>query len=277
MNKTKLFLEENLYQEGLKYFGHKNRKLAIEIADIWHDDKQNLNERWNEIEKYDDHKGKILDMACGVGTFLFYGLHKGYDVYGIEPENWKFQYMNNKIDEYNYPQEWKKKIIQGIGERLPFQNETFDYIGTYQTLEHVQNLEICLNELVRVLKVGGKMKIQAPDYDSFYEPHYLLPFLPKMNKKLAFLYLKLLGKPTCGLDTLTWTTRDVIIKYLSKYKNLEIIDLSTKYKNTKIMYIHNKYKLPIYFSTAIANLMYFRKVYTFRAEKQINIIIKKVS
>lgn len=276
MSKIKSFLEENLYQDGLKYFGHKDSKLSKGIADIWDNDKQNLNGRWNEIEKYDDHKGKILDMACGVGTFVFYGLHKGYDVYGIEPENWKLQYMNMKIDEYNYPQEWKEKIIQGIGEDLPFENETFDYIGTYQTLEHVQNLETCLNELVRVLKVGGKMKIQAPDYNSFYEPHYLLPFLPKMNKRLAFLYLKLLGKPTIGLDTLTWTTSDLIIKYLSNDNNLEIIDLSAKYKNTKIMYIHNKYKLPMFFSTIIANLMYFRKVYTFRVEKQIKIIVKKV-
>ena len=184
MSKTKLFLEENLYVDGLKYFGHKNRQLSKEIADIWHDDKQNLNGRWNEIEKYDDHKGKILDMACGVGTFLFYGLHKGYDVYGMEPENWKLQYMHNKIDECNYPKEWKKRIIEGVGEKLPFENETFDYIGTYQTLEHVQNLEKCIDEMIRVLKNGGKLKIHAPDYDSFYETHYHLIFFPKQEANI---------------------------------------------------------------------------------------------
>ena len=222
MSKSKQFLQQNLFEEGLKYFGIKNKNISIELSNIWHDDKEYY-QRWQEAEKFGDHTGKILDMSCGVGTFAFHGLRKGYDVYGIEPENWKLEYIKLKIKEQNLPKIWEQRFIKGIGENLPFKDDTFDYIMTYQTLEHVQNLEKCIDEMIRVLKNGGKLKIHAPDYDSFYEPHYHLIFFPKMNKKLASIYLKILRRPTIGLNTLNWTTSKSILKILSKYENIEII------------------------------------------------------
>ena len=157
MSKAKKILEHNLFKDGLKYFGHKDKNLSIEIANIWHDDKEYY-QRWQEAEKFGDHTGKILDMSCGVGTFAFHGLRKGYDVYGIEPENWKLEYIKLKIKEQNLPKIWEQRFIKGIGENLPFKDDTFDYIITYQTLEHVQNLEKCIDEMIRVLKNGGKLK-----------------------------------------------------------------------------------------------------------------------
>lgn len=43
-----------------------------------------------------------------------------------------------------------------------------------------------------------------------------------MNKKLASIYLKLLGRPTIGLDTLTWITTKSILEILNKYKTLKL-------------------------------------------------------
>lgn len=274
MSKAKKFLEHNLFKDGLKYFGHKDKNLSIEIANIWHDDKEYY-QRWQEAEKFGDHTGKILDMSCGVGTFAFHGLRKGYDVYGIEPENWKLEYIKLKIKEQNLPKIWEQRFIKGIGENLPFKDDTFDYIMTYQTLEHVQNLEKCIDEMIRVLKNGGKLKIHAPDYDSFYEPHYHLIFFPKMNKKLASIYLKILRRPTIGLNTLNWTTSKSILKILSKYENIEIINLSELYRNRKIDFVKSKYHLPKLISNILVNLIYYKKVYLAQEEKHINIVVKK--
>lgn len=275
MSKSKEFLEKQLFEDGLKYFGHKNQDLSKEIANIWHND-VDYNWRWNEAVAFNDHNGKILDMACGVGTFVFNGLRKGYNIYGIEPEDWKLEYIKLKIQEQNLPKLWKQRFIKGIGENLPFEDESFDYIITYQTLEHVQNVEKCIDEMLRVLKGGGKLKIHAPDYDSFYEPHYLLPFLPKMNKKLASIYLKILGKPTIGLDTLAWITTKSILEILNKYKNIEVINLSELYKNRKIEIIKSKYNLPTYIAKFLVNLIYYKKVYLAKEEKHINLVIKKI-
>lgn len=274
MSKSKEFLEKQLFEDGLRYFGHKNKNLSKEIADIWHNDIEYI-QRWKEVENFNDNKGKILDMACGVGTFMFHGLRKGYDIYGIEPEDWKLEYIKLKIKEQNLPKLWEKRFIKGIGENLPFEDNTFDYIITYQTLEHVQNVEKCIDEMLRVLKGGGKLKIQAPDYDSFFEPHYLLPFLPKMNKKLASIYLKLLGRPTIGLDTLTWITTKSILEILNKYKNIEVINLGELYKYRKIEVIKSKYNLLMFIANIVVNFIYYKKVYMAKEEKQINLVIKK--
>jgi len=172
------------------------------------------------VSKRDHAAGKILDMAAGCGTFVLNGLQNGYDVYGVEPEDWKREYFKKKISASNYPSQWNNRIIYGVGEALPFENESFNLITTYQTLEHVQDVNGCIQEMLRVLKQGGVLYIRAPDYDCFYEPHYRIPFLPKMNKVLAARYLKVIGRPTLGLGTLNWTTEKNVINFLNegKYK-----------------------------------------------------------
>ncbi|WP_081097813.1 methyltransferase domain-containing protein [Aeromonas salmonicida] len=63
-----------------------------------------------------------------------------------------------------------------------FYNDIFDLITTYQTLEHVQDVNVCIDELICVTKAGGKIIIQAPDYFGFFEPYYLLlPLLPRLS------------------------------------------------------------------------------------------------
>jgi ubiquinone/menaquinone biosynthesis C-methylase UbiE len=89
-------------------------------------------------------------------------------------------------------------------------------ITTYQTLEHVYDVQKCLEEMLRVLKPGGFLYIRAPNYDSFYEPHYGIPFWPKMNKKLATIYLMILGRPLIALHELNWITEKEIISLIRK-------------------------------------------------------------
>ncbi|QHJ13583.1 Demethylmenaquinone methyltransferase [Paraglaciecola mesophila] len=272
---SKTFLLNKLVEDSIEYFGYDNIEVTRELARIWHDDSKNLNGRWKEVESFDDHKGKILDMACGVGTFLFYGLNQGYDVYGIEPEKWKLSYMDMKIKELNYPEYYSDRVIEGIGEKIPFEDNYFDFITTYQTLEHVQDVEQTLNELIRVLKVGGKLKIQAPDYNSFYEPHYGLPFLPRMNKKFAKIYLKILNKPTKGLDTLNWTTSYTLKESLSNFPNVKIVDLEELYFERYKNKWSKSSRLPKFLSDFMAKVSFYKSVFLLQKEKQIRLVIRK--
>ena len=96
-----------------------------------------------------------------------------------------------------------------------------------------------------------------------------------MNKKLASIYLKILRRPTIGLNTLNWTTSKSILKILSKYENIEIINLSELYRNRKIDFVKSKYHLPKLISNILVNLIYYKKVYLAQEEKHINIVVKK--
>lgn len=115
---------------------------------------------------------KILDIGSGCGTWLFNCLLMDYDAYGIECCQWKLDFCNQKIDDFQFPQEWKKRIIFGYGENLQFADETFDVVTSSYVLEHVNDWRKCVHEMIRVTKNGGVMFINCPDYSQTFEPHY---------------------------------------------------------------------------------------------------------
>lgn len=53
------------------------------------------------------------------------------------------------------------KAVAGIGQQLPFKNESFDQILAYHLTEHItaQELEEVLIEAARVLREGGQMRL----------------------------------------------------------------------------------------------------------------------
>lgn len=214
LDEVRSFLKDNIKSENKKYFGGTDDAYIDQVTSNWFNDTENYDGRWNVINSRIGAVGKVLDMAAGCGTFVLNGLQHGYDVYGVEPEAWKMEYFKKKILASNYPTQWNDRIIYAVGEVLPFEDESFDLITSYQTLEHVQDVKGCIQEMLRVLKRGGVLYIRAPDYNCFYEPHYRVPFLPKMNKALATQYLKLIGLPTLGLKTLQWTTTGSVTKFL---------------------------------------------------------------
>lgn len=217
---AKNFLKENIRKDNEKYFGGTDDIWLNLVTNNWFNDNENYDGRWESISNRVPSVGKVLDMAAGCGTFVLNGLQNGYDVYGVEPEDWKREYFRKKIFASNYPSLWNDRIIYALGEALPFEDERFDLITSYQTLEHVQDVNSCIQEMLRVLKRGGVLYIKAPDYNCFFEPHYRVPFLPKMKKVLAAQYLTFIGRPPLGLETLNWITEKNVIKFLNegKYK-----------------------------------------------------------
>lgn len=59
---------------------------------------------------------------------------------------------------------------------LPFNDNEFDYILFYETLEHVDDPNKLISELARVLKPGGFMLLTTPSV-TWSLPHYLAPIL----------------------------------------------------------------------------------------------------
>jgi ubiquinone/menaquinone biosynthesis C-methylase UbiE len=194
------------------------------------DDRNHPAFRFEVIHNYLSGATHILDMASGCGTFVFNGLLNDYDVYGIEPEEWKQTFVKLKAKEYGYPRDWLDRFLIGVGEELPFRDNSFDCVSTYQTLEHVQDLKRCLCEMVRVTKSGGGIHIRCPDYRSTYEGHYCLPWFPLFPRNWARSYLRLLGKPSLGLDTVQYVTLPRIVDLLKRQdvqgmKKLGVVDL----------------------------------------------------
>jgi ubiquinone/menaquinone biosynthesis C-methylase UbiE len=282
---VKSFLRKNISNELKIYFGIKDEKLVNKVTEEWFDENNNFDGRWAIIQEKGRSARKVLDLAAGCGTFLLFGLRNGYDVWGIEPESWKLEFFRQKVISSDYPSEFLSRMLKGKGESLPFKDNSFDLVTSYQTLEHVESVSECLKEMIRVLRPGGFLYLKCPDYNSFFEPHYQLPFVPVMNKKIAEKYIRFMGRPTLGLETLNWTTEKSIINDLGYcVDSLQIERMSKHYAAIRKNKIKDMLPNPFRQSFVINNinstyeiLRAFKKaVKVFSEESEVDLWITKL-
>jgi demethylmenaquinone methyltransferase / 2-methoxy-6-polyprenyl-1,4-benzoquinol methylase len=96
---------------------------------------------------------KMLDVATGTGLVLQAALDLGMsaeDLTGIDPSAGMLD-QNRK----RHP----VRLLQGVGERLPFPNASFDFISMGYALRHVEDLGALFAEFRRVLKPDGRVLI----------------------------------------------------------------------------------------------------------------------
>jgi SAM-dependent methyltransferase len=73
-------------------------------------------------------------------------------------------------------------------------DEGFDVIQCRETLEHVYDPRATFTKLLRLLRPGGVLFVETPNYRFPYEPHVRLPMLPKSPKALLRLECRLAGR-----------------------------------------------------------------------------------
>ena len=125
-------------------------------------------------------KGKVaLDLGCftgarGVAWAERYKLDK---IYGIDIQDIYIEaaQLFAKIKGVN------AEFICAKGGSLPFKDEKFDAILSYDVFEHVRDVEQVLSECDRVLKKNGKLFVVFPSYFNPIEHHLslvtLTPFI----------------------------------------------------------------------------------------------------
>jgi len=122
----------------------------------------------------------VLDFGCGEGEIVFEANYKyGYRFFGVDN-----YYGGRNIDTFNKIGE--KNLIRLINSdgTLPFSNDFFDFIYSNQVFEHVDNIQLTLNELKRILKKDGMMLHTFPVKEVIIEPHVLIPFFHWFKKDL---------------------------------------------------------------------------------------------
>jgi SAM-dependent methyltransferase len=142
---------------------------------------------------------KILEVGCGFGAFtVFCRAMYGYLTCGIEPDT----LARNLAHELAELAGVDCPIENSTGENLPFANQSFDFVYSSNVLEHVQDPARVLAESVRVLKPGGYLFFTYPNYCSFWEGHYGVPWIPCLSKPLAKAYVRLFGRNPRYIDSL---------------------------------------------------------------------------
>lgn len=107
----------------------------------------------NAIEMLGHGKGKALDVGTGSARMAAALSQYGYNVISIEYDIEVLKKAEQNLKE-------NKNIdniilIQGDAHRLPFLDETFDVVASYNAMHHMKDYKKALDEIVRVCRNKG--------------------------------------------------------------------------------------------------------------------------
>jgi ubiquinone/menaquinone biosynthesis C-methylase UbiE len=136
----------------------------------------NNNEKsWNERIShslnlnYDFFNNKdVLEVGCGATGIIFF-LKNTKTKIGIEPMD-----VNDLIED------WKRPFVtKGVGEALPFENNSFDTVICFNVLEHIVDPAKLIREVYRALRDNGDFLLWFHCLRNQFK--YLQPFLNKID------------------------------------------------------------------------------------------------
>ncbi|MBZ5723471.1 MAG: class I SAM-dependent methyltransferase [Acidobacteriia bacterium] len=185
------------------------------------------------LRRYVDlERKKVLEVGSGFGTNLAVWIrHFDADAYGVEPGGTGFNQgyiasrkllAANGID--------PDRVVDSAGESLPFPDESFDIVYSANVLEHTEDPQRVLMESLRVLRPGGWLHMELPNFLSYFEGHYMVVQPPILWKPMLAWWVRLVFRRDpafartlqTGINPI-WCRRQV--KKAGKVYPLELISL----------------------------------------------------
>lgn len=144
-------------------------------------DKSALLKKWAE-------KGKLLDIGCGTGDFLFNNQKNGWITEGVEVNNKAREIAEAKL---------KKNLFTSLNGVE--KDKTYNAITLWHVLEHIEELEQTCLQISEHLEQKGTLITAVPNYESFdaqyYKEYWAAYDLPRhlyhfSKKSMELLWLK---------------------------------------------------------------------------------------
>lgn len=107
------------------------------------------------VKAYSGEAKKILDIGSGNGISAVSFALNGYEVTAVEPDPSEtvgcgaIEFLKKEYGLANL------RVIKSFGEKLPFDDATFDVVYIRQAMHHAASLQSFIREAARVLKTGG--------------------------------------------------------------------------------------------------------------------------
>ncbi|WP_404420831.1 class I SAM-dependent methyltransferase [Nibricoccus sp. IMCC34717] len=148
---------------------------------------------------------RILEVGCGHGGFLGLAAAAGYDVAGTEMSPWVVEQARRWFE---------VDVRAGLVERQGFEAASFDVVALHDVLEHLPNPLATLTYCRSLLKPGGVLFLQTPEYkehlgyaDLVAAGDLFLRHMDKNNDEHLFLFSRRSLGEFCarlGLPAVEW-------------------------------------------------------------------------
>lgn len=162
--------------------------------------------------------GRILDVGCQKGEFLYFMRQRGWDPVGVE-------FSATPPNVFGLP-------IHYVELRdAPLAGDSFDVVTLWAVLEHMHNPVDVLHHVSRLLKPGGRAFVLVPNFNSIPArfmrhddvPRHLIMFTRRTLRQAASLAGLEIRKFTFEDDIFSGSTRGVL-NYVWKLARGESID-----------------------------------------------------
>lgn len=128
---------------------------------------------------FDQYKGKkVLEIGVGLGAEHQKFAEAGAILNGIDLTNRAISHTRQRFEHFALT----SQLETGDAENLPFNDESFDLVYSWGVLHHTPDTAKAIDEVYRVLKLGGEAKVMI--YHKYSFVGYMLWI------KYAFLRLK---------------------------------------------------------------------------------------
>lgn len=127
-----------------------------QVHEISEPTKISLENLLNKFEKYRINN-RMLDVGCGEGWVLELAKQRGWEVYGTEFSSRAIEICERK----------GIRMHLGVLDLDKFAEKEFDVIISSETIEHINNPQIELNNFFHLLRKGGLLYITTPNFNSY--------------------------------------------------------------------------------------------------------------
>jgi len=122
-------------------------------------------------QKHTSFQGKeVLDFGCGQGPLSYLLYQKKAKVHAIDISDKALKAMRK------FTLKMKIDIKKTYNEKLPYKDNFFDLIFSFDVLEHVRDYKKYFSEMNRCLKKGGYVFLETTPYYALITGHHLYDF-----------------------------------------------------------------------------------------------------